>query len=72
MFKKLNAMDAELKKLAIALYDIDALKFGDFVTKVGLKTSIYFDLRVLISHPKIMVSIIVTAILIIFKYLNKY
>lgn len=72
MFKKLNAMDAELKKLAIALYEIDALKFGDFVTKVGLKTSIYFDLRVLISHPKIMVSIIVTAILIIFKYLNKY
>ncbi|OAD55753.1 Uridine 5'-monophosphate synthase [Eufriesea mexicana] len=47
-------MDAELKELAIALYEIDALKFGDFVTKVGLKTSIYFDLRVLISHPKIM------------------
>ncbi|XP_043785596.1 uridine 5'-monophosphate synthase isoform X2 [Apis laboriosa] len=55
MLKNLDAMDAELKELAIALYEIDAFKFGDFVTKVGLKTPIYFDLRVLISYPKIMV-----------------
>ncbi|XP_076680327.1 rudimentary-like [Andrena cerasifolii] len=47
-------MDKELKELAIALYDIDAVKFGEFVTKVGLKTPVYFDLRVIISHPKIM------------------
>lgn len=58
MLKNLDAMDAELKELAIALYEIDAFKFGDFVTKVGLKTPIYFDLRVLISYPKIMVNII--------------
>lgn len=48
-------MDKELKELAIALYDLDAVKFGEFVTKVGLKTPVYFDLRVIISHPKIMV-----------------
>lgn len=48
-------MDNELKELAIALYEIDAVKFGEFVTKVGLKTPIYFDLRVIISHPKLMV-----------------
>lgn len=68
MLKNLDAMDAELKELAIALYEIDAFKFGDFVTKVGLKTPIYFDLRVLISYPKIMVNIIVV-ITIIFKHL---
>ncbi|XP_054007742.1 uridine 5'-monophosphate synthase [Hylaeus anthracinus] len=54
MFKNTNAMDNELKELAIALYEIDALKFGEFVTKVGLKTPVYFDLRVIISHPKVM------------------
>ncbi|XP_017888150.1 uridine 5'-monophosphate synthase isoform X1 [Ceratina calcarata] len=55
MFKNSNAMENELKELAIALYEIDAVKFGEFVTKVGLKTPIYFDLRVIISHPKLMV-----------------
>ncbi|XP_012244122.1 uridine 5'-monophosphate synthase isoform X1 [Bombus impatiens] len=47
-------MDIELEQLAINLFDIGAFKFGEFVTKVGLKTPIYFDLRVLVSHPKIM------------------
>lgn len=47
-------MDSELKQLAIKLFDVGAFKFGEFVTKVGLKTPIYFDLRVLVSHPKIM------------------
>lgn len=54
MDKNLEAMDAELKELAVSLFEIDAFKFGEFVTKVGLKTPIYFDLRVLVSHPKIM------------------
>ncbi|KAG7210458.1 hypothetical protein KM043_011986 [Ampulex compressa] len=47
-------METELKELAVALYDVGALKFGEFVTKVGLKTPVYFDLRVIIAHPKIM------------------
>ncbi|XP_043250118.1 uridine 5'-monophosphate synthase [Colletes gigas] len=54
MLKYSTAMDAELKELAVALFEIDALKFGDFVTKIGLKTPVYFDLRVIVSHPKIM------------------
>jgi len=50
-------MVAFLKELAIELYDIQAVKFGEFKTKVGLTTPVYFDLRVVISHPKLMVII---------------
>ncbi|XP_076160614.1 rudimentary-like [Ptiloglossa arizonensis] len=54
MFNNSSTMDNELKELAIDLYEINALKFGEFVTKVGLKTPVYFDLRVIVAYPKIM------------------
>lgn len=50
-------MEDLLKKLAVELYDVQALKFGDFKMKLGLRTPIYFDLRVIISYPKLMVYI---------------
>ncbi|XP_031635910.1 uridine 5'-monophosphate synthase [Contarinia nasturtii] len=43
-----------LKTLAIKLHEIDAIKFGNFQTKSGLQTPIYFDLRVIIAHPDVM------------------
>ncbi|KAK0168417.1 hypothetical protein PV327_002220 [Microctonus hyperodae] len=46
-------MEKQLEELAIILYEINAIKFGDFVTKVGLKTPVYIDLRTIISHPQI-------------------
>uniref|UniRef100_A0A8D8QUL1 Uridine 5'-monophosphate synthase n=1 Tax=Cacopsylla melanoneura TaxID=428564 RepID=A0A8D8QUL1_9HEMI len=44
----------KLKQLCLELFEIDALKFGDFVTKVGIKTPVYLDLRGIISYPKLM------------------
>lgn len=52
-----SKMEELLKKLAVELYDVQALKFGDFKMKLGLRTPIYFDLRVIISYPKLMVYI---------------
>lgn len=52
-----DKMEEALKKLALILYEIEAVKFGEFETKIGLMTPIYFDLRVIIAYPKVMVNI---------------
>lgn len=44
-------------KLALQLFDINAFKFGDFKMKVGINSPVYFDLRVIISYPDVMVRI---------------
>lgn len=45
-----------IKALAVKLFEIEAFKFGEFTLKSGQKSPVYFDLRVIISFPEVMVS----------------
>ena len=42
------------EEIALGLHEIGALKFGDFTFKSGIKSPMYLDLRLFISHPEFM------------------
>lgn len=53
------AVDSDITKLVVRLYEINAFKFGNFKMKIGANSPVYFDLRVIVSFPDVVVSFII-------------
>ena len=47
--------DSQIRPLVLRLFDAKAIKFEEVVLKSGQRSPVYIDLRVLVTHPDLMV-----------------
>lgn len=50
----LQQQDMELKQIILELEALNGIKFGSFQLKNGITSPVYFDLRVIISRPRLL------------------
>ncbi|XP_055377742.1 uridine 5'-monophosphate synthase [Condylostylus longicornis] len=54
----LSEREDNFRGLAVKLFEIGAIKFGDFKMKVGVNSPVYLDLRVIVSFPDVMTTVV--------------
>lgn len=47
-------MSSKLEECVLELFRVGVVKFGDFTLKSGMQSPVYFDLRIIISFPKLL------------------
>lgn len=53
---KMPSVSDKLRELAVKLFEIEAIRFGDYELGNGLRTPIYIDLHSIPSYPIVYVS----------------